>query len=172
MSNKKTLITEAIKALGYNSRQVSVKDNGGSSNWSFDVTIRDASVNYEKLSKAVNRFEKIDRCEASYEILSGGNTYVTVRLSDEVQAKWSEPYVEKVQKAISGLKDDRYGEQIDDRFDIFMTGAGGRIYKVWDNNYKQEGRGMWLHMDYCNPQQIALDIAIIYQNSNLEPVNQ
>ncbi len=67
---RKLLATEGIPA-----RSVSVRSDGNS----VDVTIKDAAVGSDKIRAIAGQFEKIDRCPASGEILSGGNTYVSTK---------------------------------------------------------------------------------------------
>lgn len=89
MNTKKQQIAQALKAAGYNNRKVTVKDVSGSLNWSFDVTIRDANVVLADVKAAANRFRDIDRCEASGEILSGGNTYIRFFAAPDVAVAWN-----------------------------------------------------------------------------------
>lgn len=82
---------------GWNSRHVSVKARYYSMGSSIDVRIKDASVALSVVEEIANKAERIDRCEISGEILSGGNRYVHVSYdSDVLQAmgKQFEPAVE------------------------------------------------------------------------------
>jgi hypothetical protein len=69
----------ALKAAGYNQRQVSVRNRPGGLSWSLVVTVRCSSVDIEKVKHVAGTFESIDRCEYSGEILGGGNIYVRVK---------------------------------------------------------------------------------------------
>lgn len=75
----KAALVAKIKSLGFNSRQVSVSTERLSLDEAFNVTIRDEKVDKAVIKEAVKEFESIDRDHSSGEILSGGNTYVTVR---------------------------------------------------------------------------------------------
>ena len=73
----------ALKAAGFKTTQVSVRSPHYGS---YNVTIRSADVSILKVEEIVGSFEKIDRCQASGEILLGGNTYVDVSYADDVIA--------------------------------------------------------------------------------------
>lgn len=67
-------IRKQIKAqLGLNSRQVSVRKDGGSISITIKVPVS------KKLVKAIAQgYQTIHRCQVSHEILGGGNTFVFV----------------------------------------------------------------------------------------------
>jgi hypothetical protein len=75
MSNAATQIRKDLKAAGFASRSISVKT---SKTGSVRVEIKDASIPAEKVKEIAYRQQKIDRCETTGEILSGGNTFVFV----------------------------------------------------------------------------------------------
>ena len=82
MSKQKAVeIRNQLKTLGYGARDVSVRSDHSS----LDVTIRRSGLNVAAIKRIANSFENIRRCEASGEILSGGNTFVFVRFSDDVR---------------------------------------------------------------------------------------
>jgi hypothetical protein len=70
----------ALKQAGFNARQVSVRHDHST----LRVTIRDASVSLAKVQEIAGAFESVRRCEASGEILLGGNTYVDTAYDDKV----------------------------------------------------------------------------------------
>lgn len=81
MSKQKAAeIRSQLKTLGYTSRDVSVRSDHNS----LDITIRRNGLKVKAIRDIANGAEKIDRCDFSGEILSGGNTYVFIRFSDEV----------------------------------------------------------------------------------------
>ena len=82
MSKQKAAeIRSQLKTLGYTSRDVSVRSDHNS----LDITIRRNGLKVKAIRDIANSAEKIDRCESSGEILSGGNTYVFIRFSDDVR---------------------------------------------------------------------------------------
>ena len=81
MSKQKAVeIRSQLKTLGYGARDVSVRSDHSS----IDVTIRRNGLNVKAIRDIANSAEKIDRSAYSGEILSGGNTYVFIRFSDDV----------------------------------------------------------------------------------------
>lgn len=150
MSNKKQAIVNALKEAGYNSRMVSVKDGGGSLNWSFDLTIRDASVSKTKVEQIAKAATQYDVCEASGEILSGGNVFVHVRVSEAVKAIWSAEFSPLVDKAMSEVKPNSNGVEINDRFTLYLYGYDIRIH---DN-----AKSQFLPMNYRSAHSIAIDL--------------
>jgi len=70
----------ALKQAGFNSRRVSVRHDHST----LRVTIRDASVSLTKVQAIAGAFESVRRCEATGEILLGGNCYVDTEYDDKV----------------------------------------------------------------------------------------
>ena len=69
-------IRKALKEeMGLNARQVAVRKDGAGD---VEVRIKDPAVDYYAVDRVCARFRKVDRCETTYEILGGGNTYVLV----------------------------------------------------------------------------------------------
>ncbi len=136
MNSKKQSIVNTIKELGYNQRQVSVKEGGGSLSWSFDVTVRDPKVNMEAVERAVKNHESVDRCQASGEILSGGNTFIFVRATDEVKAVWASEFLPVIQVASERLVtlEKNQGANINDNYSL-SRGYNGYGYRLtyWKN---------------------------------------
>lgn len=67
-------IRDGLKVLGLSSRQVSVQADSNGAN----VRIKDFSVNFNQVKELAKQFEEIRRCEYSGDILSGGNTYISI----------------------------------------------------------------------------------------------
>ena len=72
----------ALKAAGFNTRRVSVKEN----HCTLVVTIRDNSVSLAQVEAIAGRFEVVQRCEATGDILDGGNRFVRVAYADVLVA--------------------------------------------------------------------------------------
>lgn len=83
------VIKKMKNTTGYNSRQVSVKFSGVSG---INFMIKDENVSIETIQKFANGYEKIDRCHVSGEVLQGGNTFVFVEYSENVQRFFIEKY--------------------------------------------------------------------------------
>lgn len=80
MSPTITTARTAIKALGYNTRQVSIRQDHGS----LRFTVRDPAVKLAAIYAIAQRAERIHRCEITGEILCGGNTFAEVCLAANV----------------------------------------------------------------------------------------
>jgi hypothetical protein len=72
----------ALKLSGFNSRRVTVRHDHST----LRVTIRDASAARSKVQAIADQFVSIRRCEATGEILCGGNTFVDVSYTDALVA--------------------------------------------------------------------------------------
>ena len=68
----------ALKTAGYSARQVTVRQRHST----LDVAIRERGVSLTKVSTIAGAFESVRRCEASGEILLGGNVFVSVAYAD------------------------------------------------------------------------------------------
>ena len=66
---------------------------------SIDITIKNSAVDDIKVEKIAS-FEYISRCEHTGEILSGGNTYISVDTTDAVDKERSDPYLEASRLAL------------------------------------------------------------------------
>jgi hypothetical protein len=91
-------VRNSIKKLGYNSRQISVRDGGGCYSTTINITIKDLNIDKDLIEEATSNFEKIDRCEASGEILSGGNTFIFVSYDWEIVRDEVKKYIPEVEK--------------------------------------------------------------------------
>lgn len=80
MSNEAKTVRAALKKeLGLNARAVSVR----TSHSTIRVRIHDPKASLDAVREIAKRVESIDRCEATGEILLGGNTYTDVAFSDK-----------------------------------------------------------------------------------------
>jgi hypothetical protein len=70
----------ALKQAGFNARRVSVRHDHST----LRVTIRDASASLTQVKAITGPFESVRLCEASGEILLGGNRYVDAKHDDAV----------------------------------------------------------------------------------------
>ncbi len=81
MTTKADALRADLKAAGFKPKQVTVRQTAGCS---LDVTIRDAAVSLTAVKAIADKHVRVRYCEASGEILSGGNTFVGVRYVDTV----------------------------------------------------------------------------------------
>jgi hypothetical protein len=70
----------ALKQAGFNARRVSVRHDHST----LRVTIRDASVSLTQVEAIAAPFESIRRCQATGEILLGGNCYVDTKYDPDL----------------------------------------------------------------------------------------
>lgn len=73
--DKGVLLRQQLKALGYGPRKVSVTTD----DLAIRVLIRDEQVDRQAVNQLALAYREVDYCQASGEILSGANCYVTVR---------------------------------------------------------------------------------------------
>ena len=87
------LIKQELKEkLGLNNRHVSVKEMPLSYNRVYYVTIKSypAYKKKDEIKKICSRFEKVDRCDKTYDGLSGGNVYINVSVDTDLKRKLNE----------------------------------------------------------------------------------
>lgn len=103
-------VKKQIKEAGYSLRQVSVRKDGGLDT-ALEITIRCAKVDRNVIDRIAKGNEDIDKCEASGEVLCGGNTYCFVRVMQEVLNEWGGQYVDAI-KAATEEADTLEGNQL------------------------------------------------------------
>jgi hypothetical protein len=157
MNRVKESIAADLKTAGYKARQVTVKSNDAGYSTSITITIRDPAVDFSIVEEIERRYIHIDRDERTFEILCGGNTFVDIKVTDEVKEKWSEHYLLLVEAAINDLLDEHIGMRIDDRFVIFKDGP--KYFKVHDEYHS------WLPQSFYRPADIATDLYILTKGS-------
>jgi len=101
----KTIRTALKTELGLNSRRVSVRADSYSMGSSVYVKIKDHTVSFAAVEEIAKRSEHVRRCETTGEILSGGNTYVTVEWSREARVELAAKYVDQAVDAILELEE-------------------------------------------------------------------
>lgn len=147
-TEKSKVIRETIKKeLGLNSRHVAVKTDNYSMGSSINLNIKsmEAYENMDRIKEIAEGQEKIRRCEYSMEILSGGNTFVFVRVEEnvkrEVASKYKDEIVELMDRTRE-LSDKTTGESSTingvevtmfysgHSFEVYMNGR--YLTSVWD----------------------------------------
>lgn len=74
MDNAKELRKELKEELNLNNRKCSV-----TANWhAINVTVKDETADIDKVREIAVKYEEIERCPVTHEVLLGGNTYVNV----------------------------------------------------------------------------------------------
>ena len=64
--------------LGYNSRQVSVRNRPGGYSTCILITVKSLDILLEPIEKLTNQHESYEYDQGTQEILSGGNTFIQV----------------------------------------------------------------------------------------------
>lgn len=73
-----TQIRDDLKQRGYNSRKVGVRFDFCGYSSVVIVTLKDDTLDVEKVREWIKKYEAIDRDERTGETLQGGNTYIRV----------------------------------------------------------------------------------------------
>lgn len=82
MKTKAQQLAAKLKAHGITSKQVSCRNDHGS----ISCRIKDITIDPEFVSSLGDEFEDIHYCHASQEILSGGNTFVSVQYDWQIES--------------------------------------------------------------------------------------
>ena len=133
-------IRATLKARhGWNARQVSVRASYYSMGSSIDVTIKDPAISLPTVKAIAEGAEHIRRCEATGEILGGGNRYVSVRYSHEAQEILGRRYADAVQRAVNGLEPGGSSlHPVDGTPFLVGLPYAGRI-SLWEDGYLSDG---------------------------------
>jgi hypothetical protein len=94
MMNPTEQVRSELKALKITSKMVSVRATANGMN----IVIKSRGV-FAVVNAAANKHSRIHRCEASGEILSGGNFYVSVELDRSLVAEMTVTVREELAKA-------------------------------------------------------------------------
>ena len=78
MTTAKEIRAAIKKEFNLNARQVSVKTRQGGYEQCFQVALKVRGVDFTKFREFCQGLSEVDRCEASGEVLAGGNTFVLV----------------------------------------------------------------------------------------------
>lgn len=104
-TERSAIIRSALKALGYTSRDVSVKSDYYSMGSSIRVSIKRAAVPLALVERIAHEHESIDRDQFG-DILSGGNRFVFVSYSQDALTELAKPYIDAVQRAVDATPED------------------------------------------------------------------
>lgn len=96
-------IRAAYKRRGWSSRMISVRTDYFSMGSAIHVTIKSPGIDESEAERIAKGAERISRCEITGEILSGGNTYVSVNHSEECREILARRHTDALEKAIKTL---------------------------------------------------------------------
>lgn len=97
------IIRTALKSIGISNRRVSVRAENYSMGSSINIEIKDATIAMSTVKAIAETQERIDRCEITGDILSGGNRYLHISYSPEASAERAAPYIESVREAMEAI---------------------------------------------------------------------
>lgn len=165
-------VRAAVKALNFNNRQISIRESGNSST-RIDVKIKDLSIDAKAVKRAVDEYEKIDRCHASYEILSGGNTFIFVQYDSSVIREAAKNQLQRAEALIKANEDlkpgsgDRAIEEFGRyRASLCREDNGSLILKVYRKPVDWESRSCFCldtiaTYSACNSYQLAESLVLL-----------
>ncbi len=138
---KAQTVQAELKANGINSRQVSVRADNYSMGSSIDVTIRDAAISPGQVVPVAYKVERVDRCEITGEILSGGNTYVHVAYSEDVRAERCKELAAEIDRAILKVEHGSNALVPVEGHELFIgAGKWEGEFAIWNDHHIAQGR--------------------------------
>jgi len=146
------LLRAELKAAGFNARRATVRHDHST----LRVTIRDAGASLSSVKAIADRYRSVRYCEATGEILCGGNTFVEVRYMSELVAAVAAVVAALLAPAADG--------------EIVQLAGGFRAAKVsrergatYPDEVRIWGPGFDSHNDIaCGVQWAAERIAVAY----------
>ena len=106
MTNKERgqAIRAELKKAGYGTKQISVRSRFCGYSDATDITVKDITCNIEEIRKICKKYEKIDYDKYSGDLLSGGNTYISVQWDWDVIHNATEKKVEEAKKIVESTE--------------------------------------------------------------------
>ena len=151
---------ELKKAHGWTSRQVSVRKDSYSMGASIYVVIRDASVSKSDVEAIANKQQSVRCCEASGEILNGGNIYVSVKYSAEA----SGPLTDEIAAILTG-EYQRFGRVYVDRDDVrdewqcWQLDESGNVGSLAHRGYDKRTLARCMAEAHLSGELVGLDLS-------------
>lgn len=133
----KSHIRIELKKMGYNSRQVSVVEGRGGLSYSLHITIKDANIPIKPIENMAKKFEDVRWDESGMEILSGGNTYISVNYDYDVLDKAKEKYMDYSNEVFDALNDEKsvvVGEYDDGKELVVIK--NGQKYNIYLKDFR------------------------------------
>jgi len=136
MSKEKAAeIRKILKTKGWSSRKVSVRSEPCTLSNSLRIEIKDALVPLNEVEAVAKKYQHVDRCEFSGEILCGGNTYVNVSYQsypESVLDPYADRIVARVEAAMAKVENDHTIYPVVGEYGVCGDLVGG--YDVWKKN--------------------------------------
>lgn len=144
--------------------KASVKTRRGGYDDAVTIRVKDLTADLEKIREWTSKFESIDRCEYSMEILSGGNTFIMIDYDHDFLREKAANYLIRAQMIIDSTergKIQTLARNGDKRVLYWDDGANSRI--IVDSDTK---RNLFEYAAY-NKHSLAQGIAIINARYNM-----
>jgi hypothetical protein len=88
-------IKKELKLLGFDTKNISVKIDRGCYDYCIEIKIKAPNINAEEIENALDKYSQIRYCEASGEILAGGNTFVFVSYDWNICKEYREQFYQE-----------------------------------------------------------------------------
>lgn len=153
-----TKIRQRLKSLGYSSKQISVTSKNA-----INITIKDLTIELEKIKQIGDKYREVDYCQASGEILSGGNTFVFTQYSweSERQAMESDAFKDWFKQCESVFEAQEIG--------IGLSVGNYTVHKMhnWFFQLWDEINRNWLHA-HCSKKAIAFGLYHLHLQGKIQ----
>lgn len=97
-------VRTALKAMGYGPREISVRGESYSMGSSINVCVKVRGVDLKAVEAVAMGAERVDRCEITGDILSGGNRFVHVKYDGELLASLAATVKAEAEAAVVAMK--------------------------------------------------------------------
>lgn len=118
-------IRKTLKAHGWTSRDVSVRSDLYSMGSTIRVLVKSPAVDMATVRDIAEKFSRVSRCEATGEILNGGNRFVEI--------DWARPVVEAISAGLlENIREDGTVSEPLPGVRVFRTNdTSGHYYAAW-----------------------------------------
>jgi len=160
LKEKAKTIRKELKQRGI---KASVRMSGGGA---INIDLKDLTVNKEEVEEFAKQFESIRRCEATHEILEGGNDFIFVQYDWDILTEARDNYLDLAEQIIAD-RDPRYCPviaEVEDKRFMFFPGNSQAMDALVMNTYERQRE--WQYAAY-NKYALAEGLAIIDHRYNL-----
>jgi len=116
-------IREDLKAIGYNSKKISVVTRGCGYSDSIRITIKDVTIPDKEIIKIADKYESIRYDEYTGEILEGANLYIFVEYDYDVMSDAAKPYMKKAIEIFNNARNNT-----GDKTELIMEKNGKQLW--------------------------------------------
>lgn len=175
MKDSKEIRQQLKNELGFNAKQVSVRVQR---HGTITFTIRDTQITFEdvlRVREFAKQFESIRRCEITHEILSGGNTFVYVETTDEVDDALTAALRPLIAHALRVKQVESYGTKIEGLDDCVLWKSD--YYTCSVSVEGTSGFGLQCYCDTNNERNFnsavkSMAISVLEQRARVEADKQ